>query len=298
MYYKMLTYIMKAARGLVLPGPRAPHWQPSGHPPGGLLYLGWGRREFGRHPIPRRRHEGWTYMVVLSGHPVLLTAGRDRSVQTGDFIMAGPEAPYGWTDQAGGKCQLLVWIWSAPPEADVLLPETVCVHGHAGVEGVEDLEDLHRRTRREIQQSDSRSPRVLEGLRVLLESVFERSAGREKDHEPRDLQRLQLAEQWMRRHLSARTPALDLADYLGISAMGLQRLFRRNTGMSPGQAFLQMKMNEAMILLGRPGSTVKSVAFELGYRHAGDFSRAFVRWHGEPATIVKKGLSKLRVGIV
>ena len=57
-------------------------------------------------------------------------------------------------------------------------------------------------------------------------------------------------------------------------------------------------MNEAMILLGRPGSTVKSVAFELGYRHAGDFSRAFVRWHGEPATIVKKGLSKLRVGIV
>lgn len=223
-------------------------------------------------------------MVVLAGQPVLLTGGRDRRVRPGDLITAGPEAPYGWTDQTGGKCQLLVWIWSAPPDAAAPLPETTWVLGHVGAEGLEDLEELHRRTRREIQQSDSHSPRVLEGVRILLDAAFGRSAARETDLEPRDLQRLQLAEQWMRRHLSARAPALALADYLGISAMGLQRLFRRNAGLSPGRAFQQLKMREAAALLVRPGATVKSVAYELGYRHAGDFSRAFARWHGRPAT--------------
>jgi len=286
---------MKTARGLVLPGPGAPHWQPSGQPPGGLLYLGWGRRAYGRHPIPLRRHEGWTYMVVLSGHPLLLTSGRDRRVRPGDFIMAGPEVPYGWSDQAGGKCQLLVWIWSAPPVAAAPRPETAWVFGHAGVDGVEDLQELHRRTRREIQQTDSRSPLVLEGVKVLLDAVFERAAARETNHEPRDIQRLQLAEQWMRRHLAARAPALALADYLGMSAMGLQRLFSRNAGRSPGRAFLELKMCEALVLLGRPGATVKNVAYELGYRHAGDFSRAFARWHGEPASRVREGIL-LRAG--
>jgi AraC-like DNA-binding protein len=279
---------MKTARELILPGPGAPHWRPSAQPPGGLLYLGWGRREYGRYPIPRRRHEGWTYMVVLAGQAVLLTAGRDRRVRPGDVVMAGPEAPYGWSDQAGRKCQLLVWIWSAPPEADAALPETTWVLGRAGGEELEDLAELHRRTRREIQQSDSRSPRVLEGVRVLLDAVFGRSAGRETDHAPRDLHRLQLAEQWMRRHLSSRAPVLALADYLGISAMGLQRLFRRHTRLSPGQTFQQLKMREAVNLLARPGATVKGVAYELGYRHAGDFSRAFARWHGRPATRARR----------
>jgi AraC-like DNA-binding protein len=275
-------------RGLVLPVPGAPHWQPPGPPPGGLLYLAWGRREYGRHPIPTRRHEGWTYMLVVSGHPVLLVGARERRVRPGDLIVAGPELPYGWTDRSGGKCELLVWIWSTSPDIGRRLSPSAGLFGRAGAEGTADLSGLHRRTRREIQQPDSRSPRVLDGLRVLLDAVFGRSIERETDRESGDTQRLQLAEQWMRRHLAARAPARALADYLGISPMGLQRLFRRSTGLSPGKAFGQLKMREAALLLGRRNATVKSVAFELGYRHAGDFSRAYAKWHGRQASSARE----------
>jgi transcriptional regulator GlxA family with amidase domain len=86
----------------------------------------------------------------------------------------------------------------------------------------------------------------------------------------------------MRRHLDVRAPAAALADYLGVSAMGLQRLFRETTGRAPGRALLEMKMREASRLLSRPGSTVKETALTLGYRHPGDFTRAYAKFHGHP----------------
>ena len=97
----------------------------------------------------------------------------------------------------------------------------------------------------------------------------------------RDAQRLRLAEEWMRRQIHARAPARALADYLGVSPMGLQRLFRDAVGLSPGEAFRQTKMREAAAMLKRPGVSVKETAFMLGYRHPGDFTRAFVKFHGK-----------------
>jgi AraC-like DNA-binding protein len=43
-----------------------------------------------------------------------------------------------------------------------------------------------------------------------------------------------------------------------------------------------MKMREASRLLSRPGSTVKETALTLGYRHPGDFTRAYAKFHGHP----------------
>jgi transcriptional regulator GlxA family with amidase domain len=85
----------------------------------------------------------------------------------------------------------------------------------------------------------------------------------------------------MRRHLDIRAPAAALADYLGVSAMGLHRLFRDSTGLSPGRAFLEIKMREAQRLLRQENATVKETALALGYRHLGDFTRAYTRFHGQ-----------------
>jgi hypothetical protein len=86
---------MKTARELYLPEPGSPHWVPRGEPPGGLLYLAWGRRYYGRDPIPQRLHHGWTYMVVLAGHPLLLAGEQRRKLSPGSLIVAGPDVPYG-----------------------------------------------------------------------------------------------------------------------------------------------------------------------------------------------------------
>ena len=271
---------MKTARELYLPEPGSPHWVPRGKPPGGLLYLAWGRRYYGRYPIPQRLHHGWTYMVVLAGHPLLLAGEQRRKLSPGSLIVAGPDVPYGWTDKPGASSSLVVWFWAQPPEIGTALGAKTCWMRAADAETTVELEELHRRTRREIQQPDEFSPRALGALKELIDTALARRDRSPCEPVARDAHRLLLADQWMRRHLDVRAPAAALADYLGYSAMGLQRLFRRATGRAPGRAFLELKMREAARLLARPGSTVKETALALGYRHPGDFTRAYARFHG------------------
>ncbi len=271
----------KAAREIYLPGPGAPHWLPPGQPAGGLLYLGWGRRFYGRHPIPLRVHHGWTCMVVLSGQPEFLAARRRHGTQRGSVIVAGPDVPYGWADQRAAASTHLVWIWAEPPAIGDRLTARTCWLRNAENDLLAEIEDLHQRTRREIQRSDEFSPPSLDALKILLDAALARCDRGSADSEMRVQQRLQLAEQWMRRHLDIRAPASALADYLGVSAMGLHRLFRESTGLSPGRAFLEIKMREAQRLLRQENATVKETALALGYRHLGDFTRAYTRFHGQ-----------------
>lgn len=282
-WYKMLM-TAKAARELYLPGPGSAHWLPTGHPPGGLLYLGWGRRFYGRHPIPLRLHHGWTCMVVLSGQPEFLAAGRRHRARRGSLIVAGPDVPYGWTDQRAAASTHLVWTWVEPPAIRGRLTAHTCWMRTADNELLGEIEDLHRRTRREIQRSDDSSPTSLQALKTLIDASLARCDRGPARSGMRAQQRLQLAEQWMRRHLDIRAPAAALADYLGLSAMGLHRLFKEATGRSPGRAFLEIKMREAGRLLRGDSASVKETALALGYRHPGDFTRAYTRFHGHPPT--------------
>jgi AraC family transcriptional regulator of arabinose operon len=219
-------------------------------------------------------------MVVLSGHPHLLAGDKRQRTSRGSLIVAGPDVPYGWSDRPNAPCSLLVWFWSQPPEIGAKLDKRTCWLRTADAETTAELEQLHRLTRREIQRPDSFSPEVVAALKKLIDTNLARSARGPAETGTRDAHRLQLAEQWLRRHLDVRAPAAALADYLGVSAMGLQRLFRQATGRAPGRVLLEMKMREASRLLSRPDSTVKETAHTLGYRHPGDFTRAYAKFHG------------------
>ncbi len=271
---------MKAARELYLPGPGAPHWLPGGQSPGGLLYLGWGRRFYGRHPIPQRLHHGWTYMVVLSGQPEFLAAHRSHRTRRGSLIIAGPNVPYGWKDRCTASSTHLVWIWAEPPTIREQLTDRTCWLREADNDLLSEIDDLHRRTRQEIQRSDDYSPLSLQAMKTLLDAALSRCSQSSRTPGASEHQRLQLAEQWMQQHLDIRAPAAALADYLGMSAMGLHRLFRQSAGISPGRAFLEIKMREAKRLLKHSDYSVKEAALSLGYRHPGDFTRAYSKFHG------------------
>ena len=286
---------MQTARELYLPAPGSPHWLPGGEPPGGLLYLAWGRRYYGRHPIPLRLHHGWTCIVVTSGNPVFLVADRRHRTAKGSVIVAGPDVPYGWQDRRTAASSHLAWIWSQPlPMRDRIAPRT-CWLRMAESSLLSELEDLHVRTRREIQRPDDFSPEALAAIKALLGATLSRCGLASRASGTGDQQRLWLAEQWMQRHLDIRAPAAALADYLGLSAMGLHRLFRQSTGLSPGRAFLEIKMRAAEAMLSRGKSSVKEVALGLGYRHPGDFTRAFAKFHGHsPATARSAVISQKR----
>lgn len=219
-------------------------------------------------------------MAVLTGNPVLLMGSKKLPAVSGHLIVIGPDVPFGWNDIAGTKCSLLVWEWSRAPDFHLPVMRDFWWAHKSSVAALQKIQEIHVRTRHEIQHTDARSPRVLEALHCLLDAEFERAGGESEDQKSRDAQRLNLGEAWMRRHLEIRAPARALAEYLGVSTMTLHRLFREATGMSTGRAFLELKLNEADKMLAKPSISVKEVAHTLGYRHHGDFTRAYKKKFG------------------
>ena len=226
-------------------------------------------------------------MVVLSGSPVFLAADQRHRTRRGSVIVAGPDVPYGWEDCRAAPSTHLVWSWAQPPSLRHRLTPRTCWLRVAESGLLAELEEIHVCTRREIQRSDDFSTEALAALNQILGATLSRCGQGPRASGAGDQQRLQLAEQWMQRHLDVRAPAAALADYLGLSAMGLHRLFRQSAGLSPGRAFLEIKMRAAEAKLRQPQASVKQVALEFGYRHPGDFTRAFAKFHGRPPTVVQ-----------
>jgi transcriptional regulator GlxA family with amidase domain len=132
----------------------------------------------------------------------------------------------------------------------------------------------------EIFQRQPRTDAALSHLCGLVDIQFARAVDREAADSDEIL--LQRAQQWMWEHVSRQASMPELAEYLGVSITRLHRLFQAGSSTSPGAFYHDLKMKHAARLLTRSGYTVKRVAYEIGYGHANDFSRAFRSYFGHP----------------
>lgn len=85
---------------------------------------------------------------------------------------------------------------------------------------------------------------------------------------------------WLKKHPEELSPVSALSDYLQVSPATLNRLFRSEMSRSVLKIAYAMRMERARTLLSK--STVKEVAFKLGYSHPNDFSRAYARFWKQP----------------
>lgn len=74
----------------------------------------------------------------------------------------------------------------------------------------------------------------------------------------------------------------ELADQMGSSRSVFAERFLTVTGMTPVRYLTELRMRLAAQWISRDGSTIESVAFQLGYGSLAAFSRAFKRVIGEP----------------
>jgi transcriptional regulator GlxA family with amidase domain len=77
------------------------------------------------------------------------------------------------------------------------------------------------------------------------------------------------------KHLDLAKPVYQLCDHLQISHFKLERLFQNVFRKSPSAFHHALRMQAGQKLLSDGRLSVKQVAFQLGYKHANDFSRAF-----------------------
>jgi transcriptional regulator GlxA family with amidase domain len=75
--------------------------------------------------------------------------------------------------------------------------------------------------------------------------------------------------------------AAELSRAVNLSTAHLARLFRRETGMSPGSFGRRLRLERARRLLQTSFMTVKEVMAASGWNDPSHFSREFKRQHGQ-----------------
>ena len=204
-----------------------------------------------------------------------------RRVQAGEVIILGPDCASGWTDNSlDSMAELLTWVWIGVPRCPDLGSGSDGIQVFTADHGlIRTLRQIHSSCRRELEKPDALSALVLEELRFRMDVAIARfkSANRSA---PEPALRLELALRWLAQNVREQHPVASLCEYLQVSAVTLNRLFRKHLGESVASYHTGLRMERASQLLNHEGVAVKEVAYELGYVHANDFSRAFKKFTG------------------
>ena len=96
------------------------------------------------------------------------------------------------------------------------------------------------------------------------------------------LSRVRLAIQWIRNNFRDQLRVDSLAEMAAMSVSAFHRHFKAATAMSPLQFQKQIRLLQARMLLIAGAPTASSVAFDVGYESASQFSREYSRFFGLP----------------
>lgn len=259
--------------GTFRPPPGRPSWAGSDDLP--LIYLGWGHRDFARHPLVTHYDRGTSYFSILSGAFVVRANGQQQTLRAPSALIVDVDCAFGITQPRSAPVDILAWVWRGRPSVPELRPQPGgMVAFELRPQSLKILADLHTACRDEVALADSSVQRNLSAMRDLLESALWRAS---HPSPAAGAVRWNLAQSWMATNLSIHAPVPALCDYLRMSPSTLHRFFIHQSGLSPGAYFRQMKVSEARRLIDVEGWQVKATAYHLGYRHPNDLSRALVR---------------------
>jgi transcriptional regulator GlxA family with amidase domain len=91
----------------------------------------------------------------------------------------------------------------------------------------------------------------------------------------------------MEEQLPKRLPLRALADAVGLSVSQLTRLFRFDTGSTPGAFLHRLRLARARLLVEQTGMPIAEVMKQVGISDRSHFSREFRRCHGLSARTLR-----------
>ncbi|WP_256208434.1 AraC family transcriptional regulator [Paenibacillus sp. CF384] len=127
---------------------------------------------------------------------------------------------------------------------------------------------------------------VSQTMRWVLSVIGQELMNVSQDHK-RD-QYLEKAMRYMNEHVGTAVRLPELARYAGISTQHLIHLFNKETGFSPIDYFLRMKMQHAASMLDLTDLTVREIAVSVGLADPYYFSRLFKKLMGYSPTEYRK----------
>jgi len=265
---------------LALPG-GSPFRRPPEVAPLELAHLSCGHRWPDAPHWPAPAGASWRYLVVVDGSPVLLVGGETLAVGPGAALVFHPDCAIGAGDESGGQCRFLAWTWNTPPTHSELFPERgQFLQFTLDRRRLRRLQSLHAQCRGAVVGAAEHSLLRARAARLQIDlCLIEARDGRSEASVL-----IERAVDFLRTHLDEPEPVGRLCEHLQLSEASLKRLFHEQVGKSPREFAAEWRMRFALNQLRPPNSSVKAIAYALGYRHPNDFSRAFKRHYGQSAT--------------
>ncbi len=239
-----------------------------------LLYHSWGTRDVFKNPVPPVHHEGPSQLILLEGTATLDLKDSTHQIQAPSYIYIPSKTPQGWKNlKSLGKMRMLCWIWAATMEASVSDEKYQIKKISKKI--IEKVLLMHEETRASKNLSQHQAIEQLQAIHILMRNWTQSISAKETGKS--DL--FKAATKWIEDHLSIIPKVYDLMDYLGVDARILYELFMAGSGKSPEDYIHDLRLEKSHQLL-KNGSSVKEVAYALGYKHPNDFSRAFAKHFG------------------
>jgi AraC-like DNA-binding protein len=274
-------------RRIMLPPPGRPHWLPKNSAAAELLYLSWGTRWMGNAPIPLAMHDEWCYALILAGTPVLKLQHTKHLTKPGDVFIFHPDCAYGWQDTPKHASRFVTWHWRNPPTHSQLTPDAGGFwHIHMAGRDLRQLVLIHQHCQRDVGLVGEIQLLSLRHARLELDIALAKAR---QLQEPANRQvQVDMALRFLRHNLAIKQPVKTLCEHLKIAPAMLRELFLHYCGHGPQAVLLDMRMNYARERLTGQTVSVKEVAYELGYRHANDLSRAYKKQFGVAPRMVRQ----------
>lgn len=101
-------------------------------------------------------------------------------------------------------------------------------------------------------------------------------------------QLIQKAKSIIREHIETRTTIEEIAEQLQMGYSLFRKVFKKHTGIAPGQYLIQLKIDRAKQLLVHTDKLIKEIAYDLNFESESYFSKFFKEKTGCSPAVYKK----------
>ncbi len=225
----------------------------------------------------------------------------DKNTEAGQFILLAAGQPYQAVTRQARSITKGICIDLDPDfvteQVPHLMQEELCFN--MSIQGVHFLR-LHQSFRGLVQMDlKAEGEAILHQLRRGLDDLTQhigqlkaplQAQAKRSNTQKWLLSRLLMVKDHICQHFRETVTLEELALASGISTSHLNRSYRQCFGLTPQQFQLQLRMEEAQILLANPRLSLTEIALRLGYTDLAAFSNQFKKYHHQPPSRFRKSL--------
>jgi len=252
-----------------------------------LVYCNDGKRNYApkdpsKHYVYPHSRKAWAFQFILKGSCIRVNrennATREEPVVGPMLVVSGPDCVHGWSARPKETCSVLIFEFD---EADYSLRHIVERAGYRCVKfPASDIPKLRAIYDRCIQAKKSRdffSPTIYHIISLELALFFLALLPRTELDSGTDFGKTKVIEAlaWYKANLTLGPNIEEVAHAVHLSSTHLRRLFHKERGMSPQEAFTHAQFERAKELMLDPSISIELIAENSGFGSASAFSRAF-----------------------